>query len=436
MAFESTLHLHATPWWPEGSDAATGISEAHKITPKPLFHWAKHSGLGPQHDRHDVQPFSKKKSSLSAHMRAQLHGMTWNTGKLFAYIHSGSNGWAGGVLTIVRRYFSPQERISWRAVKKGCILHVRLYMSCTSKQDGIVKVVDQNDHSCPLHLNVCSQSGIRKQAGSADLHATLLSWSEASFGLHAMVSSADPSCIQLDCFGSFGQNGRTRVLWSSKVWMPFFIGPNLDLDNIPYEVCALAFYLGSDYQLGHNVSVFLHGGNWWANYVSDDPKPFKVLPPVLLENGCMPWLKCLPHGGAELATPPADEALILITGQQIQNVTTDQHVGDPWFSEWLQAQDRLDTKFPIDHPEPCHRLVKICFLCQTWPANLNDHMASLHMDLRSQEEPQEEICAERFLAAEPATRWYACQPYQRSAEDEREIHSCACLRQFSAFIRF
>ena len=195
------LNPHATPWRPEGSDAATGISEAHNTPQKPLFHWAKHSGLGPQQDRHDVQPFSRKKSFLRALKRAQLHGMTWYKGKLysasmlgtsqidnppqvlttvkptspkspgsklkanrfsgfnwnigalsnykldilktwmipqplsvltiqdtrwgftgdwmddhFAYIHSGSNGWAGGVLTIVRRSFCPQERISWREV--------------------------------------------------------------------------------------------------------------------------------------------------------------------------------------------------------------------------------------------------------------------------------------------------------------------------------
>ena len=217
MVFVSTLNPNATPWRPEGSDAATGISEAHHIPQTPSVHWAKQSGIGPLSTRPDVQPFSRKKSFLRALKRAQLHGMTWYRGKLysasmlgttqidnprqvltnekstgpqpqgsklkanrfsgfnwnigalsnykldilktwmlpqplsiltiqdtrwgftgdwmddhFAYIHSGSNGWAGGVLTIVRRSFCPQERISWREVKKGRILHVRLYMSCTS----------------------------------------------------------------------------------------------------------------------------------------------------------------------------------------------------------------------------------------------------------------------------------------------------------------
>lgn len=294
-----------------------------------------------------------------------------------------------------------------------------------------MKVVDQNDHSCPLHLYVSSQSGTRKQAGSADLQALLTSWSMASFGLHALVSPADLTCIQLDRFDSFGQKCRTRVHWSSKVWIPYFIGASLELDNIPYEVCALAYHLGSDSQSGHYVSALLHEGTWWVYNDSDDPQPFRVLPAVILENVCMLWLTCTPHGGAELVTPPADEAPTLTKEQHIRNVTADPHAGDPWFSEWLQSLDRLDTQILVAHPELCHRLVKKCLFCQTWPANLNGHLASHHKDLWTKAEPLEEICAERFLAAAPATRWCACQPYQRLAEDERENHSCTCLRQFS-----
>ena len=50
----------------------------------------------------------------------------------FAYIHSGSTAWSGGVLTIVRRSFCSLERISWRELKEGRVLHVRLYMSSSS----------------------------------------------------------------------------------------------------------------------------------------------------------------------------------------------------------------------------------------------------------------------------------------------------------------
>ena len=84
MAFMSTLNPYATPWRPEGSDAATGVSEAQNTPHKPSSSWAKHSGLGPSHDRPDVQPFSKKKSFLRALKRAQLHGMTWYKGKLYS----------------------------------------------------------------------------------------------------------------------------------------------------------------------------------------------------------------------------------------------------------------------------------------------------------------------------------------------------------------
>ena len=49
----------------------------------------------------------------------------------FAYIHSSSTAWSGGVLTIVRRSFCSLERI-WRGLKEGRVLHVRLYVSSSS----------------------------------------------------------------------------------------------------------------------------------------------------------------------------------------------------------------------------------------------------------------------------------------------------------------
>ena len=299
------------------------------------------------------------------------------------------------------------------------------------EQDGIVKVVDQNDHSCPLHLYVSSQSGSKKQAGSADLQALLTSWSMASFGLHALVSPADLTCIQLDRFDSYGQKCRARVHWSSKVGIPHYIGASLELDNILYEVCALAYHLGQDSQSGHYVSALLQDGTWWAYNDSDDPQPFKVLPPVILENVCMLWLKCAPHGGAEIVSLPAEEAPSLSRDEQIQNVTTDPTPRDPWFHEWLQALDRLDTQILIDNPELCDRLVKKCLLCQTWPANMNAHLATHHQELWSMAETLEETCAERFQAGALATRWCACQPYQRLTADERDNPSCTCLRQFA-----
>ena len=127
-----------------------------------------------------------------------------------------------------------------------------------------MKVVDQNDHSCPLHLYVTSQCGSNSKAGPTDLQALLTSWSMASFGLHALVSPADLTCIQLDRLGLFWSempNSSTLSNWSSKVWIPHFIGSSLELDNIPYEVCALAYH-GQDSLSGHYVSALLNDGIW------------------------------------------------------------------------------------------------------------------------------------------------------------------------------
>ena len=49
----------------------------------------------------------------------------------FAYIHNGSKDRAGGLLTIIRKAFCQPERISWREVTPGRLLHARLYFDST-----------------------------------------------------------------------------------------------------------------------------------------------------------------------------------------------------------------------------------------------------------------------------------------------------------------
>lgn len=128
---------------------------------------------------------------------------------------------------------------------------------------------------------------------------------------------------------------------------------------------------------------------------------------------------------------PADEAPSLTQDEQIQNVLNDPSSKDAWLNGWSQALDLMDTQILVDFPELCHRLVKKCLCCQTWPADMNAHLAAHHRDLWLAAEPLEETCGERFSLAAPATRWCACQPYQRLGEAERDSHTCPCLRQFS-----
>ena len=199
---------------------------------------------------------------------------------------------------------------------------------------------------------------------------------------------------------------------------------------MPYEVCALASHLGQDSSSGHYASALRDEEFWWVYNDSDEPQPFLELPAVVLENVCMLWLNCSPHGGAEIVSFPADEAPVLTRETQIQNVLKDPNTADAWFAGWTQALDLLDIKILVDHPELCHRLVKKCLCCQTWPADMNGHLAVHHRDLCLAAEPMEASCAESFWEAAPATRWCACQPYQKLRESEQDSHTCPCLRQF------
>ena len=108
------------------------------------------------------------------------------------------------------------------------------------------------------------------------------------------------------------------------------------------------------------------------------PSHSAELPKVVLENVCVLWLTCTTQGGDPSLFPfPAYEAPVLTKDDQIQNVLKDTTPMDamarglacrPWTcstsSSWWT------------HPELCHRLVKKCICCQTWPADLAGHVCS------------------------------------------------------------
>ena len=81
----------------------------------------------------------------------------------YAYIHSGSNGKTGGTMIIIRKGFCNLDRISWRAVVPGRLLHVRLYLP--SMGIDIISAYQhawiQNDPACLQHrqelLQACNQ---------------------------------------------------------------------------------------------------------------------------------------------------------------------------------------------------------------------------------------------------------------------------------------
>ena len=83
--------------------------------------------------------------------------------KHYAYIHSGSTGKTGGMMTIIRKGFCDLDRISWRAVVPGRLLHVRLYLPSTGID--IINAYQhawiQNDPVCLQHrralLHACKQ---------------------------------------------------------------------------------------------------------------------------------------------------------------------------------------------------------------------------------------------------------------------------------------
>ena len=71
----------------------------------------------------------------------------------FAYVHSGSSGKAGGLMAIIRKGFCNTDRISWREVIPGRLLHVRLYLPSSGLDllNTYQHAWTQNDPKCTQH---------------------------------------------------------------------------------------------------------------------------------------------------------------------------------------------------------------------------------------------------------------------------------------------
>ena len=81
----------------------------------------------------------------------------------FAYVHSGSSGKAGGLMVIIRKGFCNIDRISWREIIPGRLLHVRLYLPSSGIDllNTYQHAWIQNDPKCAQHrgdlLLACDQ---------------------------------------------------------------------------------------------------------------------------------------------------------------------------------------------------------------------------------------------------------------------------------------
>ena len=70
----------------------------------------------------------------------------------YAYIHSGSTGKTGGTMIIIRKGLCKLDRISWRAVVPGRLLHVRLYLPSTG-----IDIISAYQHAWIQHDPNCLQ---------------------------------------------------------------------------------------------------------------------------------------------------------------------------------------------------------------------------------------------------------------------------------------
>ena len=120
------------------------------VTPLP---WQPHKDSPAPSGAQNVPPPAKIRKN-------RLQGLSWNIGSLssykfdqridllllqdtrwgftgdwsdntFAYIHSGSQDRAGGLMTIIRKDFCPPDKTSWWEVLGGRLLHARLYLDST-----------------------------------------------------------------------------------------------------------------------------------------------------------------------------------------------------------------------------------------------------------------------------------------------------------------
>ena len=147
------------------------------------------------------------------------------------------------------------------------------------------------------------------------------------------------------------------------------------------------------------------------------------------ENSCLLWLNCTPHGGAEEVSLLEDESPILTEQEKVNNIIHDPAINDNWHGAWLHSLDLLDTQILVDNPSLCHRLVKKCIICGSWPREMNGHLQVAHRARWNDAGPLAEKCAVSFISRAHPTRWCACQPFYGTGLNED--HSCPCLRQFT-----
>ena len=287
-------------------------------------------------------------------------------------------------------------------------------------------MVDQSALGCPLHLYICSEQ--KNALLPTDLQGLISNWSLASFGLHGLTEPADVTCLHIDRFDSRGKKNRTRLSWDSKVWMPFFFNNKLGIDHIPFVVTAVSYHLGSEPTCGHYCTAVLAGGFWWVFDDGSVPEKFDRIPTVIQENCCLLWLNCTPHGGAEPVSNLTEEFPILSEEEKLAHIIHDPSINDDWHHKWLQAIDRLDADILVAHPGLCHRLVKKCIICQSWPRDMNAHLEVAHRALWEASLPMADKCGAAFNAKAHPTRWCAWQPYHTT--ELSEDHPCPCLRQF------
>ena len=156
---------------------------------------------------------------------------------------------------------------------------------------------------------------------------------------------------------------------------------------------------------------------------------FDKLPLVVQENCCLLWLNCMPRGRLNLS-PNLLRNLQFCPMQRrsIVNIIHDPTINDDWHHKWLQALGSLDAGILVDHPELCHRLVKKCIMCRSWPRDLNSHMEVAHRALSEASLPLAEKCAIDCITKAHPTRWCARQPFYGT--DLTEDPPCPRLRQF------
>ena len=182
-----------------------------------------------------------------------------------------------------------------------------------------------------------------------------------------MASTAsDVTCLHIDRFDSRGRKSRTRLSWDSKASTTYLLR---------------SYHLGSKPTCGRYCTAVLEGGVWWIFDAGHPPGKFEKVPLVAQENCCLLWLNCMPDGGAEPVSLLTEESPILSDEEKLTNIIHDPSINDDWHHKWLQAIGGLDAGILVDHPGLCHRLVKKCIMCKSWPRDMNSHLQVPHREL-------------------------------------------------------